>query len=497
MQGYYTNVCRFGNQILYMGYDEKGRRVKYKEDFYPTLFTTTKTESQWSDIYGNPVEPIQPGTMRDCKEFIEKYEGVAGFKVYGNKNYVAQFIHNKFPEEIAWKTPKIIYWDIETLPTEFGYSEAHEAEGQISAIAFVDNAGNAHSFSFRDYLSKSSLLDGFEVTKHVFNTEREMLMESMNFLVSYDASIYTGWNSVRYDMVYYLTRITKLLGEDTAKRISPWGKIQLREREEQGKTQYEYEIYGVEQLDYMLLFKKFGMKFGPQESYRLDAIAELVLGKKKLDYSMYKNLKEMYELDFQRYMEYNIIDTRLVYEMEQKLGYINMCLTAAYSAKVNYSEELLTIPAWDSIIYGELLKRNVCVPLGSDSAKRPYPGGYQKDLIKGYHKYVFTEDVASLYPSTIIQFNISPETICGYVDGVTVSPQPDVYVLSNNEDYGLKPDQCVSAAGHVYRTDKQGIIPELLQRFIDSRKVFKKEMKLIEGEMEKVKAILLERGVHA
>ena len=298
-------------------------------------------------------------------------------------------------------------------------------------------------------------------------------------------------------MVYFLTRITKILGEDTAKRISPWGKIQLREREEQGKTQYEYEIYGVEQLDYMLLFKKFGMKFGPQESYRLDAIAELVLGKKKLDYSMYKNLKEMYEKDFQRYMEYNIIDTILVYELEQELGYINMCLTAAYSAKVNYSEELLTIPAWDSIIYGELLKRKVCVPLGSDSGKRPYPGGYQKDLIKGYHKYVFTEDVASLYPSTIIQFNISPETICGYVDGVTVSPQPDVYVLSNNEDYGLQPDQCVSAAGHVYRTDKQGIIPELLQRFIDSRKVFKREMKTIEGEMEQLKAILLERGVHA
>ena len=497
MQGYYTSVCRFGNQILYMGYDEKGRRVKYKEDFCPTLFTSTLSQSDWTDIYGNLVEPIQPGTMRDCKEFIDKYQDVVGFKVYGNKNYVAQFLHAKFPDEIQWKTPKIVYWDIETLPTEFGYSEAHEAEGQISAIAFVDNDGRAHGFSFADYEPKSSLLKGRDVTKHVYENERGMLMGAMNWLVSYDPSIYTGWNSVRYDMVYFLTRITKILGEDTAKRISPWGKIQLREREEQGKTQYEYEIYGVEQLDYMLLFKKFGMKFGPQESYRLDAIAELVLGKKKLDYSMYKNLKEMYEKDFQRYMEYNIIDTILVYELEQELGYINMCLTAAYSAKVNYSEELLTIPAWDSIIYGELLKRKVCVPLGSDSGKRPYPGGYQKDLIKGYHKYVFTEDVASLYPSTIIQFNISPETICGYVDGVTVSPQPDVYVLSNNEDYGLQPDQCVSAAGHVYRTDKQGIIPELLQRFIDSRKVFKREMKTIEGEMEQLKAILLERGVHA
>jgi DNA polymerase elongation subunit (family B) len=496
MQGYYTSVCRFGNQILYMGYDEKGKRVKYKEEFQPTLFTSSQALSEWKDIYGNPVEPVMPGTMRDCKDFIDRYSDVVGFTVYGNKNYVAQFLHAKFPEEIEWKTPKFIYWDIETLPTEYGYSEAHEAEGQISAIAFVDNDGNAYSFSFVDYEPKSSLLQGLSVEKHVFNNERDMLMGAINFLVSYDPSIYTGWNSVEYDMVYFLTRIIKILGEDTAKRISPWGKIQLREREEQGKMRYQYEIYGVEQLDYMHLFKKFGMKFGPQESYKLDAIAELVLNKKKLDYSMYKNLKEMYEKDFQRYMEYNIIDTRLVYELEQELGYINMCLTAAYSAKVNYSEELLTIPAWDSIIYGELLKRKICVPLGSDSTKRPYPGGYQKDLIKGYHKYVFTEDVASLYPSTIIQFNISPETICGFIDGVTISPQPDVYELSDKTDYELSEDQCVSAAGHVYRTDKQGIIPELLQRFIDSRKVYKKQMKAIENEMENIKAILAQRGVH-
>lgn len=490
MKEFYTSVCRLGNNILYSGYDENGRRVKRRIKYKPTMYiSTSDTLSPWSDIRGNPVIPQKQESMKDCKAFIDQYEGVSGIKVYGNTNYVAQYIHEQFPNEIDWKMPKILYWDIETLPTESGYSPAHEANGAISAITFIDNEGNAQTFSYKDYDHKSETLAkaGINVTKNVYDSESVMLINVVSYLVQYDASIYTGWNSVAYDMVYFVTRIIKLLGEDTAKRLSPWGTVHLREREVQGQTQYSYIIYGVEQLDYMLLFKKFGIKFGPQESYKLDAIAKLVLGKQKLDYSKYKNLKEMYEKDIQMYMEYNIIDTLLILELEKELGYINMCLTAAYSAKINYSEELATIPAWDSIIYGELLKRNICVPMYSSSGKRPYPGGYQKDLIKGYHMYVVTEDVSALYPSVIIQFNISPETIVGHVEGVCESIQPDVYVLSNKTDYGLPDNLCVGAAGYTFNTDKQGIIPELLQRFIDSRKVFKKEMKKIEAQMEKLK----------
>lgn len=490
MAEFYTSVLRYGNNILYRGYKD-GKRVQYKtQDFGPVFFIQSQNStSGWTDLFGNPVEPIYPGTMRDCKEFIDTYSNVDNVKIYGNKNFVAQFIHNTFKEEVEWQTPKIIYWDIETLPTSVGYSEPHIADGQISAVTFVDNNCRVYTFTFNDYNEKSSLLSDLNVAKYVFRNEVEMLRGIIEWLKRYDTDIYTGWNSNAYDMVYLLTRVSKILGEDVAQQVSPWKKIILRTfADNNGNEVHEYDVYGVQQLDYMLLFKKFGMKFGPQESHKLDAIAELVLGRKKLDYSMYKNLKEMYDKDFQRYMEYNIIDTVLVYELEQKLGYINMCLTAAYSAKINYADELATIAAWDSIIYGELLGRKVAVPLGKDASHRPYPGGYQKDPITGHHMYVVTEDVEGLYPSTIIQFNISPETLVGYVDGVTISPSPDVYQISEKTNYGLSSDQCVSAAGHVYRTDKQGIIPELLDRFLSSRKVFKKQMKTIESEMEKVKA---------
>ena len=266
---YYTSVVRYGNNILYRGYKD-GKRVSFKEEFCPTFYVQSTKESDWHDIYGKPVEPVYPGTMRDCKEFLEKYKDVSNFSVYGNKNYVSQFLHQKFPDEIEWEVPPGLFWDIETLPTEYGYSEAHVAEGVISALAFVDNAGNPFTFSFIDYEEKSELLKKYNVprtTKFVYKNERDMLMGCMNWLVSYDASWFCGWNSVAYDMVYFLTRITKILGEDTAARLSPWKKIQLRSREENGQTKYEYIVYGVQQLDYMLLFKKFGMKFGPQESY--------------------------------------------------------------------------------------------------------------------------------------------------------------------------------------------------------------------------------------
>lgn len=488
MTEYYTSVVRYGNNILYRGYKD-GKRVQYKtQDFDPVFFIQTQTSaSGWTDIFGNPVEPVYPGTMRDCKEFIDTYSNVNNMKIYGNKNYVAQFIHNNFKNEVEWETPKILYWDIETLPTEVGYSEPHIADGQISAVTFVDNNCRVYTFTFKDYNQNTERLSNLNIAKYVFRNEVEMLRGVVEWLHRHDPDIFTGWNSNAFDMVYLLTRIGKILGEDVAQQVSPWKKILHRTfSDDKGNEVHEYDVYGVQQLDYMHLFKKFGLKFGPQESHTLDAIANLVLGRKKLDYSMYKNLKEMYDKDFQRYIEYNIIDTVLVYELEQNLGYINMCLTAAYSAKINYSEELATIAAWDSIIYGELFKRKIAVPIGKEAMHREYPGGYQKDPIVGYHKYVVTEDVAGEYPSVMIQCNVSPETLVGHVSGVTVLSESG-YQLSPDFKHDLGPDRCLAASGHIYKTDKIGIIPELVLRFVNGRKVYKAEMKKLEKQIQKLK----------
>lgn len=496
MSEYYTSINRLGNNILYRGYGSDGKRVSKRIEFSPTLFVLAEQkETGWTDIYGNPVIPMQFDTMREASDFITRMKDVSNAVVLGNRNYVAQFAHEVFKHEVEWKMPNVMFWDIETLPTDKGYSEAHLAEGKISAVAIVENDGNCFTFSYDDYNHRFSREGDFEVTKYVYANEQQMLMALVKFIEKRDYDVWTGWNSNSYDNVYVITRVSKLLGEAVANLLSPWRKIVFKQKMVDQNVRHSVEIFGVEQLDYMELFDKFGAKFESLPNKKLETIAQAVLGRGKLDYSEYKSLKDMYEKNFQKYMEYNILDTRLVWELEQSLGYIKMCVTSAYSAKVNYSDELSTIPAWDSIIYGELLSRNIAVPLESNVNHREYPGGYQKDLIKGMHRDVVVFDVEGLYPATIMQFNISPETYVRYVDDVYYIDPIRSYVLSEKTDYGLSEGECICAAGHVFNTKKKGFIPELLERFRNMRIEYKAKMKAIEAQMERVKEEMKSRGI--
>jgi len=95
---FYTNVQMVGNNFLVRGY-ENGKSVIFKEEFSPTLFVKSNKETQYKTLEGENVEPIQPGTVKDCREFYKKYEDVEGFKIYGNDRYVFQYISEKYPED--------------------------------------------------------------------------------------------------------------------------------------------------------------------------------------------------------------------------------------------------------------------------------------------------------------------------------------------------------------------------------------------------------------
>ncbi len=112
---FYANVIMVGNDFLVRGY-ENGKRVQYREKFQPTLFVKSNRESEWKTLEGENVEPIQPGYVRDCREFYKKYDGVDGFKIYGNDRYIYQYMSEKFPQdEIKWDMSKIklVHIDIE------------------------------------------------------------------------------------------------------------------------------------------------------------------------------------------------------------------------------------------------------------------------------------------------------------------------------------------------------------------------------------------------
>ena len=164
------------------------------------------------------------------------------------------------------------------------------------------------------------------------------------------------------------------------------------------------------QLDYLNLYKKFTYK--AQESYRLDYIASVELGQKKLDHSEFDTFKDFYTKGWQKFVEYNIIDVELVDRMEDKMKLIELAIVMAYDAKANYADVFSQVRMWDTIIYNYLKKRNIVIPPKERSDKdAKYAGAYVKEPKPGKYDWVVSFDLNSLYPHLIMQYNISPETL--------------------------------------------------------------------------------------
>ena len=236
-------------------------------------------------------------------------------------------------------------------------------------------------------------------------------------------------------------------------------------------------------LDYLELYRKH--TFVNQESYRLDHIANVELGKSKLDYSEYGNLHTLYKQDYPKFLEYNVQDAVLVEELEEKLGLIELVQAMSYNAKCNYNDTFGMVKYWETIIYNFLKEQNIQTPpqrlrTGNDKMK-PIIGAYVKDPLVGGHDWVVSFDLNSLYPHIIMQYNISPEKMVKeYKEDVSIDR------LLNKEcnlSYLKQQNNTVCPNGAKFKRDRQGFLPELMEKFYDERKAWKKKM--IEYQIER------------
>jgi DNA polymerase elongation subunit (family B) len=237
----------------------------------------------------------------------------------------------------------------------------------------------------------------------------------------------------------------------------------------------------------MELYKKF--TYVNRESYRLDFIAETELGQKKLDHSEFDTFKDFYTKDWKKFVDYNIVDVELVDRLEDKLKLIELVITMAFDAKVNFVDPMGQVKLWDTIIYNYLKKKNVVIPQKQSSGKsEKFEGAYVKEPIPGAYDWVVSFDLNSLYPHLIMQYNISPETL-----QETRHPSASVDKILNEElTFELYKDYAVCSNGAMYSKEKQGFLPELMKKMYAERKAFKGQMlkskqKLvdIEGEMKR------------
>ena len=472
---FYTNVQLIGNKFLVRGYDN-GEHVQYRDDYNPTLFVPSKKESKYRTLEGERVEPIQPGFVRDCREFYKKYQDVEGFKIYGNDRYVSQYISDKYPEdEIKFDISKIrlVTLDIE-VKSENGFPDPETADQEILLISLQDyNTKQIITWGVNPFDNKQKNVNYIECAN-----EWSLLQRFIDYWNSNIPDVVTGWNIQYYDIPYLSKRLNRVLGEKEMKRLSPWGMNTENEIYIKGRRHLYYDVAGLTQLDYLDLYKKFTYK--AQESYRLDYIAGVELGQKKLDHSEFDTFKDFYTQGWQKFVEYNIIDVELVDRLEDKMKLIELAITMAYDAKVNFADVFFQVRMWDTIIYNYLKKRNIVIPPKDRSQKNDkYAGAYVKEPVPGKYDWVVSFDLNSLYPHLIMQYNISPETL-------REDRHPSASVEGFlKQEVEIDGDYAVCANGAQYRKDVRGFLPELMDKMYNERVIFKKRMLQAKQEYEK------------
>jgi len=472
---FYTNVAPWGNHILVREY-KNGERLNRKVKYSPTMYVPVQKQTEWKTLDGKYVTPYKFDTIKETKSFIEQYKQQPHL-VFGLDRFAYTYLSDTYPNNVNWDNDKIltVTIDIETK-ADNGFPDPEKAEEEMLAI------------TVKNQTTKKIILWGIgdfkndrdDVTYVNCSNENELLANFMNFWTKHYPDVVTGWNTEFFDIPYLINRVTKVLGEDRAKEFSPWGLISSRKVFNHGRDQQVYDITGVANLDYLQLYRKF--TYTNQESYALNHIAFVELGQKKNE-NPYETFQEWYTKDYQSFLEYNIVDVELVDRLEDKMKLLELCLTMAYEAKVNYEDVFGQVKYWDVLIHNYLKNKKVVIPQKSSSSKsEKFEGAYVKEPQVGQHKWVMSFDLNSLYPHLIMQYNMSPETlVTGEYMKLTVDNMLQEVTLDIPEQTTITPN------GALYRKDKLGFLPEMMQEIYDDRTIYKKKMLKAKQDYEDTK----------
>ena len=483
---FYTNVVLVGNEILSRGYAD-GKHYKNREEFYPTLYLKTPKKTKFKTLEGNYVEAVKPGTIRETRDFITKYENIDNFELYGNTRYINQYISENYKGEIKFDITKIklITIDIE-VASENGFPDVKSCQEELLTISVQDYATKQiTTWGVKPFVNKQN-----NVTYHYCTSEADLLDKFIFWWEEFSPEVVTGWNCDLYDIPYVYGRLCRVLGTKVAKQLSTWGIVTEDEVVLKGRTHTRCDIAGLTILDYLELYRKF--TYTNQESYRLDHIANVELGQKKLDHSEYDTFKEFYTKDWQKFVEYNIVDVELVDRLEDKMKLIELCITMAYDSKGNYNDVFFQVRTWDSIIYNYLKEKNIVIPFKKDTKKdSKFAGAFVKEPIPGKYDWVVNFDLNSLYPHLLMMYNISPETLVEQRHP-TASVER---ILNKSLDFSDYKDYAVCANGSMYRKDVRGFLPELMEQMYRDRVIYKKKMLEAKQQYEKTSTKELEKEI--
>ena len=482
----------------------------YKKVFAQNLGKNKYLIHLWEDTKYSKVEWVNQAYV-ECKEHEATHIGINGEPLkktpkWENEDSKLHF-HDMTPyqkflvekygiNDEPSTTHRELFFDIET---EMGDALTEEyirsAPKKVTSIAWYDKQLDLWAILILD--AKNQLKHTKAKNKEIIpcRTEEELLSKFLEKFREIDPDIIIGWNSDYFDIPYLYYRMCNVLGEDTARYLSPIGYV----RETPWYKDQYIQIAGVESLDYMRLHKKFS--WADEPSFKLDAIGEKYAGINKIEYE--GNLDRLFETDIAKFVQYNFRDVEILKVLDEKLEYLSLVKNLSHKGKHNYSEVYANTKTQDGAISAYLLSQNIVPPAKDRNpiSKENYAGGYLFCPKAGIYKYMFDEDLTSLYPSIIMTINIGKETMVGRIidaddrnnrlglnDLKAKNPEEELVIENlKRKKTKIKVKELirfieqnkwsVSANGVFFRTDRESVLSTILKKWFDERVFYKNEMK--------------------
>ena len=481
MKNFYTNVVVRGDKILFRGIHD-GKRVMQKIDGYKPVIYLPASDGEFQTIYGERVKEFSPGSIKETRDFVKQYSDIDNFRICGMTNIDVQWISDHYEDDIEYDTRllRVANMDVEVFSDQ-GFPNEEKAEFPITAITIRDSLdGISYVWAYKeDYKPKRPDIKYIKCAD-----ERDLLKKILVHFINNPPDIITGWNVRFFDIPYVVNRISRILGADKVRGLSPWGVVNEREVTIAERTRKTYEILGVTTMDALELYQKF--TYTKQESYKLSYIARVEkLNVQKLTFN--GTLAELYNNNFEYYIDYNIADVDVVDSLLKKHNFIDTVLYIAYRAKVNWATAFGPVATWDATLYNYFRKQGLVIPPAAVYGKNEqYEGAFVKEPQPGKYGWTVSFDLNSLYPMIAIQWNISPEMLTHVELPYEIASAPiDALIdgkvdLSPIKEMGLT--MCANKA--CFKKEFRGALGTLFAQLYDERSIAKKKMLAVKQQIE-------------
>lgn len=385
-----------------------------------------------------------------------------------------------------------MFIDIE-VATEGGFSTAEEAWQPITSIAFIDRTSNQSTVIILDKERKLNSYNKDNFALVSVQTEFELISVFLKHYLNIRPTIITGWNIDFFDIPYLYNRINKVAGKQYADALSPINEVLWL------KHRNRYRILGVSCLDYMALYKLF--TYSEEPSYSLESISRKELGKGKIEYE--GTLDHLYKTDVDKFIKYNINDVELVLELDEKLKFLSLARGICHKGHVPYEDVYFTTRYLDGACITYMKRLDIVAPnrrlrtkeeheAAAEEGSDDFAGAYVKDPIPGLYEWIFDEDMASLYPSIIRTLNISPETKIGRIENWDIikeyfwngthstlnaklksGSKHQLIPVMEFRQWLLTNKYSVSSIGVVYDATTPGLVPSILETWMNEREEYR------------------------